>query len=493
MAAFHFGSKSPQGIAGVLPLVPVALALLSPRRGDVLLIAGICVAIVFLGVVVPPFDGGSEIVTVEQISMVLAIGVVAAYGFYLKRPDKLESQPGLAAHHDQEARQWLGKVVDSSRHGMVILDKIGSVVLANSFAEQIFGYDKGELLGHSIDLLVRDHEWNGQSGRIRQFFDSPEQWQLGVGNGLTGQKKDGTVFSVEFTLYPLQLGQDRFALASVVDTTAQKLREAELSRYTEQLKKSNQELEQFAYIASHDLQEPLRKVASFCNLLQEEYADKLDDTARGYIRHAVEGAIRMRTLVADLLRYSRAGRTDQRPVPVDAQIAYKRVIDNLTEAIGDADAIVSADELPPVLADEMHLVQLLQNLVGNALKYRHPSRRCEVFISAKPVGGQWRFAITDNGIGFEPIYADRIFRLFQRLHGRGEYSGTGVGLAICQKIVEGFGGRIWAESIPGNGATFYFTLPMATEKPAEPMLTQPMVSMLAEANADGAVAEFAAR
>ena len=226
------------------------------------------------------------------------------------------------------------------------------------------------------------------------------------------------------------------------------------------LARSNGELQQFAYVASHDLQEPLRAVAGYCQLLESRYSDRLDDDARQFIGFAVEGAERMRALIHGLLDYSRIESQGRTPQPVDASEAIQSALADLRELIVETDARINVhlDRLSEVLADGAQLARLFQNLIGNAIKYRGENRP-EIEISCKTDGHECVFSIRDNGIGIEPKYADRIFVIFQRLHTRREYPGTGIGLAICRRIVERHGGRIWLESHPGKGSTFYFTLP----------------------------------
>ncbi|MBP9200089.1 MAG: hypothetical protein KBF47_08790, partial [Gemmatimonadales bacterium] len=225
-----------------------------------------------------------------------------------------------------------------------------------------------------------------------------------------------------------------------------------------------QELAQFAYVASHDLQEPLRMVASYTQLLAERYRGRLDERADKYIRYAVEGAGRMQRLVSDLLSISRVDSQARAPRPVDAGVVLARVLADMAATLEARGAAVAADPLPVVLADEVQLGQVLQNLVGNALKFV-ADRPPLVRISATPDGGQWRFAVEDNGIGIEPEYAARVFEMFQRLHPRGQYEGNGIGLSLAKKIIERHHGRIWLESTPGHGTTFYFTLPAPAEPP----------------------------
>jgi signal transduction histidine kinase len=228
------------------------------------------------------------------------------------------------------------------------------------------------------------------------------------------------------------------------------------------LTRSNQELEQFAFVASHDLQEPLRKVSSFSQLLAAQYKGKLDAEADEFIGYMVDGAERMQTLIQNLLAYSRLGRRGQPFAATDGNVVLKQALDNLQEAIEASGAVVTSDPLPLVLADEIQLAQLFQNLIGNAIKF-HGAIKPLIHVRAESNGTEWIFSVRDNGIGIDPQFAQRIFVIFQRLHSRHEYPGTGIGLAICKKIVERHGGRIWMESQLGQGTTFQFTLPYSVE------------------------------
>lgn len=244
------------------------------------------------------------------------------------------------------------------------------------------------------------------------------------------------------------------------DIEDQKATEEALRRANEELTRSNQMLEQFAYVASHDLQEPLRTVNGFVELLGRRYRGQLDEQADEYIQFAVDGARRMQRLIEDLLRFSRAGNRDRPLAPVDLGQTLREVTAGLRASIEETGATITSDPLPTVHGDDGQLAQLLQNLLGNALKYRQPEAAPQVHVRVERRGREWLFAVRDNGTGFDQQHADRVFILFQRLHRGGQYAGTGIGLAICQKIVERHGGRIWAKSAVGEGATFFFTLPM---------------------------------
>lgn len=226
-----------------------------------------------------------------------------------------------------------------------------------------------------------------------------------------------------------------------------------------ELERSNSELQQFAYVASHDLQEPLRMISSYVQLLERRYKGKLDDDADEFIAYAVDGAKRMQGLISDLLQLSRFGTRERSLGAVDCEVVLDQALANLQTSIAACCAQVTHGPLPTVRADSTQLIQLFQNLVGNALKFRGTETQ-NIHVSAEPKNGKWLFSVRDNGIGIDPEHSDRIFGIFQRLHGRGEYPGTGIGLAICKKIVEGHGGQIWVDSEAGKGATFFFTLPV---------------------------------
>jgi signal transduction histidine kinase len=250
------------------------------------------------------------------------------------------------------------------------------------------------------------------------------------------------------------------SMTNQLEATAKELKanQHDLAARARELEDSNAELEQFAYVASHDLQEPMRKISSCCQILLEDYGDKFDDEGKEWVGFAVDSAHQMRNLIRDLLAFSRVDRTDTDVCQVDAKSICLMAIEKLQGSIDDANAQVACHELPKVGANQTRLGQLFQNLIGNGIKYRG-SRFPVIEVGSESAGDFWRFYVRDNGIGIEPKYADKIFAIFQRLHGKEEFSGTGIGLAICKKIVERAGGKIWFDSTPGDGSTFYFTWP----------------------------------
>jgi light-regulated signal transduction histidine kinase (bacteriophytochrome) len=244
----------------------------------------------------------------------------------------------------------------------------------------------------------------------------------------------------------------------VLDIAARKRDEEALKRTAADLERSNKELEQFAYVASHDLQEPLRMVSSYTQLFAKRYKDQLDDKAEKYIDYVVDGAVCMQRLINDLLAYSRVGTRGKLMEPTDSHSVLGEALQNLQVAIDESRAIITNDDLPTLRADASQLGQVFQNLIANAIKFRGESPP-RIHVSARDRGGDWFFSISDNGIGIDPQHEDRVFAIFQRLHTKQEYPGTGIGLALCKRIVERHGGKIWFESEPGKGSTFYFTIP----------------------------------
>jgi PAS domain S-box-containing protein len=359
------------------------------------------------------------------------------------------------------AEERFRMAVEASPSGMIMVDQTGKVILANREAERLFGYSRTELLELSVDMLVPEALRDKHAHHREHFAVQPERRAMGAGRDLFGQRKDGSYFPVEIGLTPIMRHGVLLVLAAIIDITERRQGEKELARQTRELKRSNAELEQFAYVASHDLREPLRMVASYTELLAERYRGRLDEKADKYITYAVSGAKRMQQLVDDLLSYSRIGTQGKPLQPTDAGAVARRVMRAMKVTMERSGAEIVCDDLPMVLADETQFGQLLQNLISNAIKFRAEDRAPRIRIAAAARDGMWIFSVEDNGIGIEEQYAGRIFQMFQRLHGRGEYEGSGIGLAIAKKIVERHSGQIWFTSQQGCGTTFFFSMPAA--------------------------------
>ncbi len=359
----------------------------------------------------------------------------------------------------KEAEARYRGLLEAAPDAMVVVDVSGEIVLLNLQAERQFGYTRDELLGQKVKNIIPE----GFAERLiadgtRSAAEALAQ-QMGTGIELYGRRKNGSEFPIEIMLSPLQSAEGILVTAAIRDISVRKESEKRLVKALVELKRSNEELQQFAYVSSHDLQEPLRMVASFTQLLSKRYKGRLDSDADEFIAFAVDGCNRMQTLIQDLLAYSRAGATDKLLRETSSEVALNDALANLRETIQENDAVVTHGVLPAITSDGTQLTQVFQNLVSNALKYRS-AEVPRVHVSAEKDGrNEWIFSVQDNGIGIDPQYFERIFVIFQRLHGREEFKGTGIGLAICKKIVERLGGSIWIQSQLGMGSTFSFALP----------------------------------
>ena len=323
--------------------------------------------------------------------------------------------------------------------------------------EQAVGHRPGDLM--KPELAALDHNADACLIAIQDPFQVYET-QIDFADG----SRHDVLYSK--ALYHQSNGEVGGVVGVMTDTTDRTRHQNEIAeahqrmaRQAEDLKRSNAELEQFAYVASHDLREPLRMVNSYLSLLQRRYGDKLDKDAQEFIGFARDGGVRMDRLILDLLEYSRVGRRSKPMAPTHVGDVIATACHNLEVAIKERGTILHVpDDLPTVPADSNELTRLLQNLIGNAIKYRVPETVPEITIDSADEPGHWRFSVRDNGLGIAPEHFERVFMVFQRLHGRDEYEGTGIGLAICRKIVEHHGGRIWLTSEPDKGSTFHFTL-----------------------------------
>jgi PAS domain S-box-containing protein len=344
------------------------------------------------------------------------------------------------------------RLLEAAPDAMVIADAQGRIVLVNAETERMFGYSRDELYGQHVELLLPERSREG----------SPRTSVMGEGRELRGLRKDGSEFPAEIGLSPVETPEGTLVTSAIRDVSVRKRSEEHLMRTVAELKRSNDELQRFAYVSSHDLQEPLRMVTSYMQLLAKRYKGQLDSDADVFIGYAVDGCNRMKVLIQDLLTYSRVGTTGSAPGDVSGEEALQDALTNLLITIEQSGAVVTHDVLPTIRADKTQLSQVLQNLIANAIKYRS-AEVPHVHVAAQNGDNEWIFSVSDNGMGIDPQYFERIFVLFQRLHGQGEFSGTGIGLAICKKIVERRGGRIWVESQPEEGSTFYFTVPQGED------------------------------
>jgi PAS domain S-box-containing protein len=406
--------------------------------------------------------------TDEEIHLLASLAEDLSYamGGLANEQKRLEAEEAL-----RESEERYRSLFYNSIDGILLTSPDGSILEANPEACRIFGRTEEEIRrigrGGIVDMT---------DPKIKAFLE--ERSRAGMARGeVTGIRKDGTRFPCEQSsvLFRDKDGNMRTSII-VRDITERKETEEELRKYREhleemvaqrttelektanELKRSNADLEQFAFSASHDLQEPLHVIKGFMGLIEKRYRDKLDEKGHEFIRVTIEGTKRMQELIRGLLEYSRVGTKAREFKSTECNAVLDKALFNLKVAIEESGAEVTYDVLPAIMADAVQLGSLFQNLIGNAIKF-HGAEPPGVHISAEKRDGEWLFSVRDNGIGIEPKFSERIFSVFQRLHTTAEYPGTGIGLAICKKIVERHGGRIWVESEPGKGTTFYFTIP----------------------------------
>jgi len=365
--------------------------------------------------------------------------------------------------------EYIDSVMQTVREPLLVLDGDRKVISANRSFYQAFQVKPGEVEGKVLyDLGNR--QWD--IPKLRKLLEEilPKNTvflDFEIEHDFKTLGRRIMVLNASRIFHETKRMQ--MILLAIEDITERKrvereLKQAEaLKQAVEALELSNRDLEQFAYVASHDLQEPLRMVSSFTQLLAKRYQGKLDKDADDFIDYIVAGAKRMQTLINDLLTYSRVDTRGESFKPMDSEATFSQATANLKVAIEEAEAVITHDPLPPLIADNSQIVQLFQNLLGNAIKF-HGKEPPRIHVSARQENNEWVFSFRDNGIGIAPEYFDRVFVIFQRLHSREEYPGTGTGLAICKRIVERHGGRIWVESEINKGSTFYFAIPPVGDK-----------------------------
>ncbi|ESQ75173.1 hypothetical protein ABAC402_10920 [Asticcacaulis sp. AC402] len=350
---------------------------------------------------------------------------------------------------EEEGRVVLGSVVDNVGDGIITLDETGRVESFNAACEAIFGYEPDDIQRQPLSVLVPDAE------------DRHRVWlAIGAsGEEVQARRKDGSVFPADLSITAFEVAGKRHHTGIIRDIT--RIRQAEESRHRllTRLTESNTELERFAYVASHDMQEPLRMVMNFSQIIAKDYHDRLDDEGREYLKIVGDSAHRMRDMVQDLLDYARLGRDGIRFAEVDLMVELRHVQDNLAALLSESHAQIACLALPKIRGNAVQIMRLMQNLIANAVKYQPRGQAPRIHIHTSDEGDNWLISVKDNGLGIEPAFIEQVFEPFRRLHTWDTIRGTGLGLAVCRKIIENHGGRIWAESEPGKGSTFLFTLP----------------------------------
>ena len=349
------------------------------------------------------------------------------------------------------------RVLDTALDGMIVINQSGEIVALNIQAERQFGYHRDDLVGQHIETAIPRGVTERMSAACIEATGRTRKLQMAI--EIQGRHSDGSDFPIEIMLTPRESAEGVLTIISVRDLTERKAAERLLAATAAELKRSNEELGQFASIASHDLQEPLRMVASYAKLLAANYHGRLDSDADEFIAFAVDGCDRMQQMIEDLLIYSRAGSERPALTNISSEDTLREALVNLRAAVQESGAVVTHDLLPEIMMHKAQLTQIFQNLIGNAIKY-HRVGIPRVHVSALAQdGGQCTFSVRDNGLGIDAKEFARIFVLFQRLHPREEFTGTGIGLSICKKVLERLGGNIWVESTVGEGSTFHFAVP----------------------------------
>lgn len=386
-------------------------------------------------------------------------GLFFDYIFTYKEKEIIQNKLTEKTKESEKTNAFLEGILENAVDAIVSIDIKGNILSANSATVKLFGYSTEEMLGQNVKMLMPAPYKDAHDSYLSKYAETGKREIIGVGREVTGQRKDGSTFPMVLSVSENKIGESHSFTGLIRDITEQKNIIEQLQERQDELSRSNEELERFAYVASHDLQEPLRMVSSYTNLLAMRYKDKIDDDANDFINYATDGAKRMQVLINDLLVFSRLNSKNNEFSTINTDELCEEVLDILDVTIDEANALITKDVLPTIKGDEVQIKQLIQNLISNAIKYGSTDHRNDIHISAIKKEDCWEFSISDKGIGIDEQYFEKIFIIFKRLHGNTAYSGTGIGLAICKKIVERHHGKIWLESSLGQGATFYFTLP----------------------------------
>jgi len=362
--------------------------------------------------------------------------------------------------------EMLDAIFSYATEGILVSDTNGKIVMANKTVEKLFGYNSGEMIGKSIEDLVPRNLKPKHENYRKEYIADPHPRYMGTGYDLFARRKDDSEFPVEVSLSHFTTTEGKFVLSFVTDISKRKSQEAfiqkinlELEEYSKALETSNKDLEQFAYIASHDLQEPLRKILTYSNRLLAKEQENLSERGQDFLERMMQASRRMHKLITDLLEYSKLAKKPEDRKQIDLSKVLDEVLNDMEVTIEQSGAKFNIEKLPSIVADSTQMRQLFQNLISNACKFVEGDKKPEIRIySTHTPGNTLNIYVEDQGIGFDMNYLDLAFSAFQRLEGK-KYEGSGIGLAICKRIVENHGGTISAKSKPGEGATFIISLP----------------------------------
>ncbi|PRY12261.1 two-component system sensor kinase FixL [Pontibacter ummariensis] len=382
--------------------------------------------------------------------------------------DITELKKAEAALRESESK--INSIIQTAVDGIITIDKRGIMEMVNASAARLFGYTEEELLGKKINILMPEPDRSLHDNYMHHYHETGERRIIGIGREVSGLKKDGTIFPLYLSISEVHLAERTVYTGFIHDITQQKISEERLRRYAAELERSNRELQDFAYVSSHDLQEPLRKIQAFGDRVKTKEYDNLSEQGKDYVDRMLNAAVRMQNLINDLLSFSRVTTKSKPFVPVDLDHILTEVLSDLEVTIEQTGAVIERSPLPTIEAEPTQMRQLFQNLISNAIKFRKDDVKPIIRIFANKLQRQAHMTATpgdelveitveDNGIGFDEKYLDRIFNIFQRLEGQ-KYEGSGVGLAICRKIAVRHGGDITARSQPGVGTRFIVLLAM---------------------------------
>ena len=354
----------------------------------------------------------------------------------------------------------LRAIVETAADGIILMDARGNVTLFNAASERIFGYAAAEVVGNNVKQLMPEPYREEHDQYLLNYQQSMQRKIIGIGRRVVGRRKSGENFPLDLSVGEAIAEQGVHYVGILRDVSDRVRAEEQRERLIEQLAKSNEEQTHFVHAASHDLREPLRMISTFCKRLSSDYSDRLDARGGEYLSLAVEASEHMKRLLDDLVDFARLSDVAERSSRFDSNLVVDQVVSGLAMVVQRSAAEITRGHLPEISVNPVRFERLMQNLIGNALKYVAEDATPRIHVEAAQEGEFWRFSVADNGIGIEPRHFERIFEPFRRLHGRGRYEGAGLGLAICRKIVEGFGGALTVQSSVGQGATFNFTIPV---------------------------------
>ena len=409
---------------------------------------------------------------VKAATAAVSVTTLGALVFYVPRALEVVGTAQLAAQNArltaqvERGRVTLGAVVDNVFSGIITISDDGIIRSFNQACVRLFGYAPEEVIGQDLKILMPSPYRAEHDGYMRSYRETGVAKIIGTGGReVVGLRKNGTTFPLDLSVTGFMDDGIRYFSGCLRDITEQKAAMAERDRLLARLTHSNAELERFAYVASHDMQEPLRMMLSFSQLLEEDYAGVLDREGQEYLKIIGSSAVRMRNMIRDLLDYARMDGERQRFTIVDLQQELNAVRENLLQLINETGASITSDPLPPLRGSAVQIMRLLQNLISNGIKYQPPGQIPSVHLGASEENGETVFFLRDNGIGVKAAFVEEMFQPFRRLHTWDAIQGTGLGLSVCRKIVENHGGRIWASSRPGEGTTIFFTLSPAASAP----------------------------